>query len=61
MSAQLGRVRRDAAAAAAAAAAPRVLEDDVGVELKGVSRSSKAPRAGIESEVWAERCAGKSP
>eukprot|EP00982_Pelagococcus_subviridis_P012562 31178-Pelagococcus_subviridis.AAC.20 len=39
VSAQLGRVRRDAAAAAAAAAAPRVLEDDVGVELKGVSRS----------------------
>jgi hypothetical protein len=31
-----------------------------GVELKGVSWSWKASRAGIESEVWAERCAGKS-
>ena len=29
--------------------------------MKGVRRSQKASRAGIESEVWAERDDGKSP
>ena len=31
------------------------------VEFKGVRWSSKASRAGIETEGWAERDAGKSP
>jgi hypothetical protein len=34
---------------------------DGGVELKGVRWSRKASRAGIESEGWEERDAGKSP
>jgi hypothetical protein len=31
------------------------------VEFKGVRWSSKASRAGVESEGWAERRAGRSP
>ena len=39
----------------------RSIQANGGVELKGVRWSSKAPRAGIETEVWAERDDGKSP
>ena len=39
----------------------RSIQSDVGVEFKGVRWSSKASRAGIESEGWAERHDGKSP
>ena len=43
------------------AAKGRSIQSDVGVEFKGVSWRSKASTSGIESEVWAERDAGKSP
>ena len=39
----------------------RSIQSDGGVEFKGVRWSSKASRAGIETEGWAERCAGQSP
>ena len=39
----------------------RSVRANIGVEFKGVSRSRKAWRSGIESEGWAERCAGESP
>jgi hypothetical protein len=44
-----------------ASAEGRSIRANVGVEFIGVRWSSKASRSGIESEGWAERCAGKSP
>jgi hypothetical protein len=39
----------------------RSIRANDGVEFKGVRWSSKASRAGVESEGWAERRAGQSP
>eukprot|EP00982_Pelagococcus_subviridis_P004441 29188-Pelagococcus_subviridis.AAC.1 len=57
------RQRQPAAAARGEAedSEGRSIQANVGVELKGVRWRSKASRAGIESEGWAERCAGQSP
>jgi len=46
---------------AASEAEGHSIRANVGVEFKGVRWSRKASRAGIESEVWAERDDGKSP